>query len=46
VLCADPCHFVHGHLMSWRRHNEAVREDCTRYRKRIDDATSRPSAAR
>lgn len=36
TLCADPCHFVHGHLMSWARCNPDVREDCRRYRKKID----------
>jgi hypothetical protein len=40
-LCADPCHFVHGHLMSWRRSNPHVREDCERYRKRLESANVR-----
>jgi len=35
TLCADPCHLVHGHLMSWRRINPHVREDCKRYRSRV-----------
>lgn len=35
TLCADPCHFVHGHLMDWKRSNPNVREDCERYRMRL-----------
>lgn len=35
TLCADPCHFVHGHLLSWKRSNPSVREDCQRYRQRM-----------
>ena len=34
-LCADPCHFVHGHLMGWSRVNPSVRDDCTRYRAAV-----------
>lgn len=36
TLCADPCHLVHGHLMNFRHHNPEVREDCKRYRKKVD----------
>ena len=35
TLCADPCHFVHGHLMGWSRVNPSVRADCTRYRDAV-----------
>jgi 5-methylcytosine-specific restriction endonuclease McrA len=38
TLCADPCHLVHGHLMSWTRSNPEVREDCRRYQKKLADA--------
>ena len=38
VLCGDPCHFVHGHLMSWQRSNPSVREDCRRYRQQVEAA--------
>ncbi len=51
VLCGDPCHLVHGHLMSWSRHNPVVREDCRRYRQQIEaakpaKAATQPSAER
>lgn len=36
VLCADPCHLVHGHLMSWQRHNPEVIEHCRRYREALE----------
>jgi 5-methylcytosine-specific restriction endonuclease McrA len=35
TLCADPCHLVHGHLMSWHRSNPDVREDCARYAEKV-----------
>lgn len=35
TLCADPCHFVFGHLLNWKRSNPFVREDAARYRERI-----------
>jgi 5-methylcytosine-specific restriction endonuclease McrA len=38
TLCADPCHLVHGHLMSWSRANPEVREDCARYRAKLEKA--------
>lgn len=38
TLCADPCHFVHGHLMDWKRSNPEVREDCKRYMDKIQRA--------
>lgn len=41
-LCADPCHLVFGHLLSFRdRINPNVREDCDRYRRRLEDAKRR-----
>lgn len=40
TLCGDPCHIVHGHLMSWRRINETVEADCESYRAKIDGKTS------
>lgn len=36
TLCAHPCHLVHGHFMSWHRYNLAVREDCKRYRDKLE----------
>jgi 5-methylcytosine-specific restriction endonuclease McrA len=38
VLCGDPCHLVHGHLMDFKRHNAAVVDDCRRYRDALDRA--------
>lgn len=39
TVCADPCHLVFGHLLSFRdRYNPSVREDCARYRSRLEDA--------
>ena len=35
TLCADPCHIVHGHLMSWMRTNPDVVADCQRYRVKV-----------
>lgn len=35
TLCGDPCHIVHGHLMSWTRSNPDVRQDCERYRQKM-----------
>jgi 5-methylcytosine-specific restriction endonuclease McrA len=35
TLCADPCHLVHGHLMSWLRWNPSVREDCRTYAAKL-----------
>lgn len=40
TLCADPCHLVHGHLMAWTRINADVREDCRRYRAKLEAAKS------
>ena len=37
-LCADPCHFVHGHLMSWHRINVSVVDDCQRYLAKTKNA--------
>lgn len=34
-VCGDPCHFVHGHLMSWMRSNPDVRADCEAYRRKM-----------
>ena len=41
TLCADPCHYVHGHLMSWLRWNVSVREDAAAYRKKLEAARAR-----
>ena len=38
TLCSDPCHLVHGHLMSFNRSNSIVREHCRRYRAMLEDA--------
>jgi hypothetical protein len=38
TLCADPCHLVHGHLMSFRRINPSVEEDCKKYRQKLETA--------
>ena len=38
TLCADPCHFVHGHLMGWSRSNPDVRDDAARYRNKVERA--------
>ena len=35
TLCADPCHIVHGHLMSWIKTNPDVVADCQRYRSKV-----------
>jgi hypothetical protein len=35
TLCGDPCHIVHGHLMSWMRTNPDVVADCQRYRSKV-----------
>lgn len=39
TLCSDPCHFVWGHLLNWKRSNPHVREDAARYRQRVKEAT-------
>ena len=45
TVCADPCHLVFGHLLSYRdRYNPSVREDCERYRQRLEDAKRRGEA--
>lgn len=41
TLCADPCHLVHGHLMSWQRWAPSVREDVAAYRMRVEAAKAR-----
>ena len=41
TLCAEPCHLVHGHLMSWRRTNAEVRLDCARYLAKLTEASRR-----
>lgn len=38
TLCADPCHFVFGHLLDWRRSNPSVRADAERYLARMRGA--------
>lgn len=40
TLCADPCHIVHGHLMSWRRDNPDAEADCAAYFSKIEGSTS------
>lgn len=35
-LCADPCHIVHGHLMSWRRWDPDCAQNCAAYKGRVD----------
>jgi 5-methylcytosine-specific restriction endonuclease McrA len=35
TLCGDPCHIVHGHLMSWLKTNPDVVADCQRYRSKV-----------
>ena len=35
TLCGDPCHIVHGHLMSWLKANPDVVDDCQRYRAKV-----------
>lgn len=35
TLCGDPCHIVHGHLMSWLKTNPDVVADCQRYRVKV-----------
>lgn len=37
TLCADPCHIVFGHLMSFKSYNKLVVEDCAVYLKRVMD---------
>lgn len=39
TLCADPCHIVHGHCMSFTRINKHAREDAARYRQRVAEAS-------
>ena len=38
TLCGDPCHIVHGHLMSWTRSNATVVQDCKTYRAKLENA--------
>ena len=40
TLCADPCHLVHGHLMSWARFNPECAEDCRKYREKLRIASA------
>ena len=44
TLCGDPCHLVHGHLMSWLRWSPTVVEDVRAYRLRMEAAKARKSA--
>jgi len=46
TLCADPCHLVFGHCLSWRRWNPSVREDCGAFAKRLAEARAAEEAAR
>ena len=38
TLCmgSGRCHFVHGHLLSWKSHNKDVRMDSIRYYRKIE----------
>jgi hypothetical protein len=38
TLCGDPCHLVHGHLMSWTKTNATVVQDCQTYRAKLENA--------
>lgn len=38
VLCADPCHFVFGHLYNWTRCNKDVVKDSIEWKKKIENA--------
>ena len=38
TLCGDPCHLVHGHLMSWARYSPTVRSDVRQYRANLEAA--------
>lgn len=38
TVCSDPCHFVHGHLMSWTRYNPSVVRTCQDYRAALERA--------
>ena len=46
TLCDDPCHFVHGHLMSWSRWNPSVREDCRAYAAKLAAAKASQELAK
>jgi hypothetical protein len=35
TLCADPCHILFGHLMSFRSYNKTVIEDCSVYLSKV-----------
>jgi hypothetical protein len=39
TLCADPCHFLFGHLMNFKSYNKNVIEDCAVY---LDKVKNRP----
>ena len=41
TLCGDPCHLVHGHLMSWKRWNASVVADAAAYLARLVAAKTR-----
>lgn len=43
TLCSSPCHLVHGHMMSWRRWNPSVVEDCKRYHLKLLASKQRES---
>lgn len=46
TVCADPCHLVFGHCLSWKRWNPSVREDCAAFAKRLAEAKAAEAAAR
>lgn len=35
VLCADPCHFVFGHLYNWQTYNPDVVKDAIQWRNKV-----------
>ncbi len=35
TLCADPCHWVFGHLTDWKSHNPGVREDAAAFLAKV-----------
>jgi len=41
-LCGEPCHFVFGHLLNWKKSNPRVREDAERYRARMTEYGVQP----
>lgn len=44
-LCGDPCHFVFGHLLNYRRANKHVRDDAARFRQRTRELQETPNSS-